>query len=169
MTHNLSRKYYSPPAVNRESSMNCSIETPSPKKVLDVIMVKEGESVKTISSRADPTVTRSETFLVYSCPKGEKCKDGGQYCFQKGAGFFNPFRHLKSCLARGETEKLYSLYHNALKQIQSRNCNDANKYFPATLTFKNSEKALYGYIHYIFMLGNPIYHIESPIVRNEAC
>ena len=122
--------------------------------------------MKTIPSRADPTVTRSVTFLVYSCPKEENRKDGAQYCFEKGAGFFNPYRHLRSCLAGGDTEKLYSLYHDALKEIQSRNCNHVIKYFPATMTFTNSEKALYGYIQYILMLGNPISHIESPIVRN---
>ena len=126
--------------------MNCSIETPSPKQVVGVLMVKEGESFRTIPSRADPAVTRSVTFLVYSCPKGESCKDGGKYCFEKGAGFSNPFRHLNLCLAGGDIEKLYSLYRDALKEIQSRNCNDVTKYFPATLTFTNSEKALYGYI-----------------------
>ncbi len=71
---------------------------PSPKNVVEILMQKDREERKDVYGRTGVVVRRNVTFLVYKRPKGPACTERGEVSFEKGKGFSNPYRHLKSCV-----------------------------------------------------------------------
>ena len=46
-------------------------------------MRKIGEQERPVTNRSNPSSQRQQTVNVYSCPKGERCTNGGEFLFAK--------------------------------------------------------------------------------------
>ena len=90
--------------------MSLNSKQPSAKQIVETLMVKKGEEQKSVNSRLGSASSKDRTFLVYSCPRGEKCLSWGTFSFPKGSGYTNPLNHLKYCVADGQMSILLQLY-----------------------------------------------------------
>ena len=79
-------------------------------------MKKKGEEQRDVASRGGMKARKAVTFCIMECPRGNICKNGGIFAFEKGTGFSKPFNHLKSCLASGDIDKLKEIYNMTMKE-----------------------------------------------------
>ncbi len=87
--------------------MSSSFQTIHTQKEVDeLIMRKESGKIRQVNSLLQNGIARNVTFLKYSCPKQNNCRDDGILTFEKGSGLTSPFRHLVKCLCDRSKDKL---------------------------------------------------------------
>ncbi len=74
------------------------------KQIVQMLMEKVGKEIRTATSKNNSVSGSARVYLIYSCPRGEKCIGGGKLKFLKASGFTNPYNHLKSCIADGDKQ-----------------------------------------------------------------
>ncbi len=82
-------------------------------------MTKSREQKRDFHWRNGAIIGRDVVFS-YLCPKKSLCSENGALVLEKGSGFSNPYRHLKSCLTGGDEQALLSIYKTAAKESWSQ-------------------------------------------------
>lgn len=145
-----------------EHSLKNESTRPKQKEVVQLLMKFLREEHRSVWSRKGQR--KEQTFLVYECPKGQRCVEGGQYYFPKGFGYSNPFKHLKTCIADGSETHLFEVYKLALQE-----CGGIPNYFPdnspTTRRLTPRENAMSSYVRLIILKLLPIYIIEDTEFR----
>ena len=91
-----------------QEGMELSKKQPSYKAVVQMLMTPLQEEERLVMTRQGDSTTKM--YLVYQCPN-QFCKECNcEIWFQKSVGFVNPFNHLRSCIANGNTAHLYMVY-----------------------------------------------------------
>ena len=127
------------------------------------MLIKYVQSEDCIAKRKGKTIT--STFLTYRCLKAG-CVD---LTFEKGFGFQNPYRHLKSSYRRGkphceQDEIVQTMFRESLKKSRAirgsipSQCesNAPSKY----------EKTMYGFLRLTVMRNQPLKAIEGDEFRS---
>lgn len=115
--------------------------------------------------RTGAAVRRNVMFLVYKCPKDSLCTENGEVFFEKGKGYSNPYRHLKSCVAGGDEQHLLDLYNAAVQETMATGTlqNARSSVFSK---LNEREKAMYGYMRLIVLKNLPISFVADTEIRN---
>ena len=121
--------------------MSLNSKQPSAKQIVETLMVKKGEEQKSVNSRLGSASSKDRTFLVYSCPRGEKCRSGGTFSFPKGSGYTNSLNHLKSCVA--DVQMFILLQRYTEKQMHLKKYSQ----FQELILVTERERAMYTYVN----------------------
>eukprot|EP00171_Calliarthron_tuberculosum_P001491 IDg1491t1 len=143
-----------------------TVSKPSKKAVVELLMSKQPDIKKNVSSRSGANVRRDVTYSVYNCPKGTGCKYEGRVLFEKGSGYTNPYRHLRTCLSAGDEKHLLIVYRDALADLQGR-ASVANRIaFQITAIAANErQKAMHAYLRLVTLNNYPMSHVQNEELR----
>ena len=100
--------------------MEPSGSNPTLKDIVELLMSKEPELLRDVKSKTGVVLRTRVAHCVYSCPKKEDCKTGGKFIFEKGTGFTNPYKQLKSCLSHGDESHLLNAYYTLLSKKKEK-------------------------------------------------
>ncbi len=125
-------------------------------------MTPSGEDARAIRARDSSSVRR--TVLVHSCPRKEHCTENGQFCFQKGSGFTNPYNHLKTCISGGDESHIRSVFFGKLEE-RRRGQNIFATKRSLVLGLNAKEKVIYGYVRVVVLKSWLISCVSDPDLR----
>lgn len=100
---------------------------------------------------------------VFVCPRGRLCKSGGRIVAEKGAGFSNPYKHLKTCVSDGDIKHLMDAFEQ--KRAETR-VFGAGSSETLVISSTQKEKAMFAYLRIIVLKSLPIGFVTDPIVRS---
>eukprot|EP00171_Calliarthron_tuberculosum_P005080 IDg5080t1 len=135
---------------------------PSPRDVVRMLMKQDPDIKKDIQSARGLT-RKDVVHHVFVCPRGGLCKSGGRVVSEKGAGFSNPYKHLKSCISDGDIDHLMEVFER--QRAESRVFGAGT---PETLVISSTqkEKAMFAYLRLIVLKSLPIGYVTDPIIRS---
>lgn len=121
-------------------------------------MTEQQNLAKDIQS-CNEIIRQNVVHSVFSCPKGNNCKDKGRFTFEKGSGFTNTYRHLITCIQGGDESLLLQIYYNTLAENRSRSTiSEQFSRNPSIPIAKSKENTIYAYLKLIVLNHYPISH-----------
>eukprot|EP00171_Calliarthron_tuberculosum_P003890 IDg3890t1 len=135
---------------------------PHPRDFVRMLMVQKPDITRDVTSSRRAS-RNNAVFHVFECPRGDLCRSGGSIVFEKGTGFSNPFKHLRTCLADGDQQELIRLFN--LHRDEKRQFGKAVSP-EMTVTATKKEQAMFAYIRIIVLKSLPISYVEDAQVRS---
>lgn len=112
-------------------------------------MEQKSDVIRDVCSRNGAVMRTNVPHIVFACPFGERCKVGGEVLTEKGTGYTNLYKHLKSCVSGGDENHLLELYNVALA-ARRRSCLTNTRFdLPSVTPPTQREKDLYAYLKII--------------------
>lgn len=127
------------------------------KEIAHALMTLEGRETVVANDGG-----KSKVFLLYRCPKPECTK--GVVMFQKGFGFKNARRHLRTFYRYGnstfEQEKHLKCRFEDVCKIVAKEGGTIFLRFKST-SMSEDNKLLYGWVRKVFLCNTPLSHVEN--------
>ena len=135
---------------------------PSYKSVVQLLTTPLREEERMVRSRNGESMMK--TYLVYQCPN-QYCKEKNrEIWFQKSVGFINPFNHLRSCIANGDSSHLYMVYE---QNRESKRLHISGTFFqPSVDRLTAKELAVNDFIRLVVLKSLPITIVEDKEFRS---
>ena len=125
---------------------------PKPRDVVRLLMTQKQDIRKDVTT-ARGNIRENVVHHVFKCPRGDLCKTTGSVSFEKGTGFTNPYKHLKTCLADGDENELIELFHRRRAEKSSFGSVSSANLILSTTT---KEQAMYSYLRVIVIKSLPV-------------
>eukprot|EP00171_Calliarthron_tuberculosum_P012024 IDg12024t1 len=129
---------------------------PTKKEVVMLLMTAKADVTRDVDGRSGSIARKHVPHLVFSCPYGNRCRSGGDVVFEKGTGFTNPYKHLRSCISDGDDEHLTKLYFDALQQKRREGLSNPCYDIPIRTTATKRERDMYSYMRIVVLKSLPV-------------
>lgn len=122
-------------------------------------MAKEADITKDVPSRSG-RVRRNVVHLVFSC-KGQDI-----ITIEKGSGYTNPYRHMKSCISRGDNKHVLHVSQDGLSEMSSRNfVSQHMSFMTGSVAASERENAMHAYLRHVILNNYTFSHVQNDELR----
>eukprot|EP00171_Calliarthron_tuberculosum_P000144 IDg144t1 len=139
---------------------------PGKKEIVLLLMKQKADVIRDVDGRVGAVTRNNVPHIVLACPFGERCKVGGEVVTEKGTGYTNPYKHLKSCVSGGDEKHLLELYNVALAAKRRSGLTNTRFDLPSVTPPTQREKDLYAYLKIIIMRCLPVNNVWDPEFRD---
>eukprot|EP00171_Calliarthron_tuberculosum_P002931 IDg2931t1 len=144
------------------STVRLLMDRPQQRDVVHMLMSRKPNILRDVSSSRGVSRKNVEHH-VYACPRGDQCRSGGTVMFEKGSGYSNPFKHLRTCVSDGDDSRLFEIFYS--RRNEKRQFGPGASSAVLTSATKK-EQAMHCMLRFIVLKSMPISYVEDPIVRS---
>ena len=110
-------------------------------------------------------VSRSVKYEVRKCPNGPLCKSPQSHIiFRHKTGFANPYKHLVTCVGKGDVNVVLQLYRDEMDRKTKQSCM-SDHFTPTAIIPSDKDIELFEWIQMITHKNWPLWSVEDDMYR----